>query len=217
MPAPIAVAAAWIGKLGLAAKIGLFVGGQVLLSTVERALISRGTQGAQVPPLQRRTVTTTGGVTPRRILYGSPWTGGQVVFRRAVAPEKLSYWTVYAIAGHEIDGFTSLVLDDYPLIDLTSELDGSGDVTDSAFVDADGNKLVRVKLFTGTDDQTADTELVSAFPGIWTADHRLRGVAYLAIRITLDTTETAQSDPDADVWENGLPQRMLVKVRGKKV
>lgn len=41
---------------------------------------------------------------------------------------------------------------------------------------------VSVHEHLGTDDQTADSFLTTAFPGRWTAEHRLRGIAYVAAK-----------------------------------
>lgn len=42
------------------------------------------------------------------------------------------------------------------------------------------NSRVSVHVHLGTDDQTADSFLTSAFPGRWTSAHRLRGITYVA-------------------------------------
>lgn len=61
----------------------------------------------------------------------------------------------------------------------------------------------RVRWVLGTDDQAAFADLITQFPGVWTADHRGRGVAYLV----------AELDYDPDVYPNG-PPRVSVVPRG---
>lgn len=67
--------------------------------------------------------------------------------------------------------------------------------------------LVRVKSYLGTSTQTADTGLIADSGGKWTSAHRLRGLAYLYIKI----------EYDQDVFGAvGLPDFSAV-VRGHKV
>ena len=58
----------------------------------------------------------------------------------------------------------------------------------------------RLRWVLGTDDQAAFADLITQFPGQWTADHRGRGVAYLV----------AELDFDPDVYPNGPPRISVV-------
>lgn len=58
----------------------------------------------------------------------------------------------------------------------------------------------------GAADQAADAALVAAFPNEWTANHRLRGRAYVYVKL----------DFDENWWPSGIPNIKAV-VRGKKV
>lgn len=67
--------------------------------------------------------------------------------------------------------------------------------------------LVRIKKHLGTTTQTDDADLVAESDGIWTTDHRARGVTYLYVRL----------EWDQEVFGSiGLPNISAV-VRGKKV
>ena len=67
--------------------------------------------------------------------------------------------------------------------------------------------LVQIKAYLGTSTQTADAGLISASAGKWTTDHRLRGLAYLYVRM----------EYDQDLFGAiGLPNVSAV-VRGRKV
>lgn len=67
--------------------------------------------------------------------------------------------------------------------------------------------LVRVRKYLGTSTQTADADLVAESGGKWTAAHRLRGIAYLYVRLQYDQ----------DVFgASGRPD-VLALVRGRKV
>ena len=67
-------------------------------------------------------------------------------------------------------------------------------------------RLIRVKTHNGSTDQTADSSLVNESGGKWTSEHRLRGVAYLYIRLGFD----------ADSFPNGIPV-ITSTVKGKKL
>lgn len=68
------------------------------------------------------------------------------------------------------------------------------------------NSFMRVKKHLGTDAQTADSDLVAESGGQWTANHRLRGIAYIYVRLEYDER----------VFPTGIPNFKAV-VRGKKV
>lgn len=68
------------------------------------------------------------------------------------------------------------------------------------------NSFVRVKKHLGADDQTADSDLVAESGGQWTTAHRLRGIAYLYVRLEFDER----------VFPSGIPNIKAV-VRGKKL
>lgn len=63
----------------------------------------------------------------------------------------------------------------------------------------------RIKKHLGAADQAADPDLVAEVAE-WTSAHRLRGIAYIYVRLTWDP----------DVWPNGIPN-IKARVRGKKV
>lgn len=46
--------------------------------------------------------------------------------------------------------------------------------------------LARIKTYLGTADQLADADLIAASGGKWTANHRLRGLAYSYVRLEYD-------------------------------
>jgi hypothetical protein len=94
---------------------------------------------------------------------------------------------VIAIAGHEIDAVESVYFND----ELSS---------DSKFA---GYETITAHL--GAADQIADADLVALGFG-WTSAHRLRGVAYLYVKLTYS----------GDVYPRGIPNIKAV-IRGKKL
>jgi hypothetical protein len=72
---------------------------------------------------------------------------------------------------------------------------------------ANSESYVKVKKYLGTANQTADPELVTAIGSArWTSAHRLRGIAYLYVRL----------EWEPDLYETGIPN-ITAGVDGKKV
>lgn len=86
------------------------------------------------------------------------------------------------------------------------ELLGQKDIIISYFTLAEVGSYIRVKKHLGTDDQAADADLVAESDGLWTTNHRLRGIAYLYVRLEFNP----------DVFPTGVPNIKAV-VRGRKV
>ena len=123
-------------------------------------------------------------------------TGGARVFDATTGTDNVQLHRVLAFAGHEIESFEQIYINDE-----VATIDGSGNVTSPSRYSG----LVTIKEHLGTADQAADSSLVSAVSG-WTGDHRLRGIAYLYVKLTYDT----------DAFPNGVPEVSAV-IKGKKV
>ena len=64
---------------------------------------------------------------------------------------------------------------------------------------------VRIKTHLGSDDQVADEDLVNEVTE-WTTDHRLRGIAYIYVKLKYDN----------EAFPNGIPN-ISATIRGKKL
>lgn len=156
-------------------------------STTRGGATSRGYQS----------VNQLGTTLPHQVIYGETRIGGAIFYQTLTSSgsNQDRLHRLIAFAGHEIDSYQAIYLDDEQVT-----LDGSGNVTaPSQYVGK-----VRIKQYLGTDAQTADSDLVSEV-GEWTSDHRARGVAYLYVRFQ-----------DAAAFPNGAPT-VTALVRGKKV
>ena len=102
---------------------------------------------------------------------------------------------VVEVAPHEIDSIGEIWLNDYSI--PVDHLDGSGVVNTGRY---DG--LVRIKKHLGTDAQTADSDLVSEVSE-WTTNHRLRGIAYIYIRLEWDEDKFPTGVPNVSAWIKG--------------
>jgi len=149
-------------------------------------------------------VTASGSALDHQIIYGETRVGGARVFDVSTGAGNRFLHRVLVFAGHEVEGFTEVYLNDYRLtVNLTTGAVTSatnGEETTSRF-----NDFVRVIARNGTDDQAAIPEMVSEISE-WTTAHRLRGLAYLYVRL----------DFDADTFPNGLPE-ITATVKGRKV
>jgi hypothetical protein len=146
---------------------------------------------------------TSGSAIDHQIIYGETKVGGVRIYDSSTGSKNKFLNRVIAFAGHEIDSYQKIYLND----DLVT-LDSSGNVTSPSRYKG----LVRIKRYLGTETQTADAQLISETSGLavakgrWTTNHRLQGIAYLYVRFTYD----------ADAFPNGVPDVSAV-IRGKKV
>lgn len=131
-----------------------------------------------------------------QIIYGRTRVGGVRVYSEETDNAKYLH-KIIAIAGHEVQSFDEVYLND----ELVA-LDGSGMVTSPGHYAG----LVRIKLYLGEATQVADADLVAESAGLWTTAHRLQGIAYIYARFEFD----------ADAYPNGEPVITAV-IKGRKV
>lgn len=120
------------------------------------------------------------------VIYGERLVGGTRVFVATSGSDNEYLYIALVLCEGEVDSIGDVYIND--VISTDDQFDG----------------LVTINKYTGTDSQTADTTFVDASIG-WTSDHRLRGLAYMAIRLKYDR----------DAF-SGIPTITAV-VRGKKV
>jgi hypothetical protein len=145
-----------------------------------------------------------GTVEPRRIIYGEmkvsgmnvipPWTSG---------PGNKYLQQVIAVAGHEVTAIPTVYFGQ-DAIAGSSISAVTGVATDGKVVSGPYANLAWIRRYLGTTAQTADYILTTAFTA-WTANHRGREVAYLALQYEL-------SDK---VYQSGRPD-IACLVQGKK-
>jgi hypothetical protein len=177
--------------LGVLAAIGF--GAQFALGAALRALtpkpsLSGANRGYQV--------NTRGSALDHQIIYGEVRVGGAVVYDEATGTNNKYLHRIIAVAGHEINSFEDIYINDE-----IATIDGSGNVTSPSQY----NGKIRINTHLGASDQVADAVLV-AESAKWTSEHRLRGIAYMYVRMEFD----------ADAFPNGVPT-FTATVKGKKV
>lgn len=195
---------------GLASATGALVTGATLMggSFLTHALISTAIGGA-INALTPKpsfasaqaaasgyTTTTTNSTASHQIIYGRTKVAGVRVFDAANGGSNSNLHRVIAFTGHEIDSFDEIYLNDELLT-----LNASGAVTSPSRYAG----YVVIKKHLGSPNQLADTALIAENVG-WTANHRLRGIAYLYVKLVYNQ----------DVFPNGIPEITAV-IKGKKV
>lgn len=153
------------------------------------------------PSLADRTQMVRSPIAARQIIYGTTRVSGVVVYMSTTGTKNEYLHLVIALAGHEVEEIGDVYFND------ELAFSGSG-LTPSATGRFASVATISKNL--GSDTQAADASLVSATSGLtngkWTTSHRLRGIAYVYVRLTW-------SD---QVWTGGIPSISAI-VKGKKV
>jgi hypothetical protein len=140
-----------------------------------------------IPPLN---VTLRGTIEPRHIILGKRRAGGVLVFYGATSSGGNTndlLWYVIVYAGHQVAGMGDVWIDT-ERIDSADIGVSTGEVTGGKFTAS-----VWVWKHLGTDGQVVDANIDSAFAE-FTADHRLRGLAYAVVKLKR-SSEVFQSAP----------------------
>lgn len=184
-----------VGSGLLAGTLGAFalrLGGSLLLSAASRALAKR-------PPTQGLQVTSRSAVAPRDLVYGVVRKGGTIVFLDTNGEDNRYLDMVIVLAANRVKSIGKVYFDGRLAFDAgssvpTADFGGSGS----------GQKAwIARKL--GDADQTSVGAFVAGFgSGKWTAVHRLRGCAHVAVRLRYD----------AKRFPNGLPN-VTADIEGK--
>lgn len=146
--------------------------------------------------LSGRTVTVRDPVAARQIIYGQAKVGGVILFAGASGTNNEYLNLAIALAGHEVEEIGDVYFDD------ELALTGGGSSASGRFA---GYAEIYKKL--GGDSQTVETNLQTEMTaGVWTNDHRLRGIAYIYVRL--------KHNPD--IFAAGVPNITAI-VKGKKV
>lgn len=179
------------------------------LSAASNALVGRPRQAGG----GSREIVIKTTVAPRGIVYGEVTCGGVLVFMGTTGSQNEYLDFVIAIAGHQIYSITDVWFDDTKIVnaDIGSGAAGGGAVGGSGdYRVRDGVTVAYVYKYLGTSAQTASPQLTAPiFTGYteWTANHRLRGCAYVHIRLRRNSK----------AYETGPPQNFRFHVKGALV
>ena len=160
------------------------------LSIVSRALAPRPNIGAQMRGITQTTREPAG---TRKIIYGKMRVGGQVVFISHSGDDNKYLHMAIVFASHEIQAYDEIWFNDKKIWTLTGGFQ------------SDWGTYVTIDRKFGTATQAASSNLTSANV-LWTSNHKLSGMAYIAFRL----------EWNQDKFPQGVPNITAV-VRGKKV
>ena len=147
-------------------------------------------------------------IVSHKLIYGQAKVSGPIIYA-ASSGRNRDLNLIIAIAGHEIESYDAFYIGDELVVmedvnDRTVD-PGRQEILLTA-VSGRFRSKIYITPFYGTDSQTASTTLAHEVGSTeWTTAHRLRGIAYLYVRLIRD---------DA-VFPNGVPQIRAV-VKGKK-
>jgi hypothetical protein len=147
------------------------------------------------------------------VIYGERLTGGTRVFMETSGTDNTYLYMAIVMAEGEINDITEIRVDDKVVTFASGFSDGTEievDSSDANFYKANptvegssAESLIRLEPHYGTDGQSAST-LLSTLTN-WTANHKLSGLCYLAIRFKWNS----------DAF-TGVP-KVQAKIQGKKV
>ena len=143
------------------------------------------------------------------IVYGQRTVGGTRVLVSTNGDTNQYLYVAIVISEGQINSLENLTIDDQA-VGLTSYAHG-------VVADADSSSKfkdrLKVQFFDGRDDQVSSSLLQEA-PG-WGSDHRLRGLAYLALRYEWKEIKT-QDDQKNNPYTGGVPI-VKAEIKGKKI
>lgn len=129
---------------------------------------------------------------PHRWIYGEVVVSGPVLANFSWGDNNGSLGIVLGLAGHEVDSISDIWLND--------ELETLGKYN------LGGTDWAQFNPHLGSSTQTADPSLMAVVPSLWTTNHRLQGITYLACFLYWNRS----------VWVTGAPN-IKAKVKGRKV
>lgn len=133
------------------------------------------------------------------VVYGTRLLGGTRVFLETSGTDNQYLYGALVLCEGEINDITEIRVDDSAVTFSASIANGTTITSnDSRF-----GTTIQVQPFFGADDQVASSLLTTL--SNWGSNHRLRGVAYLAFRITWDNDKYT-----------GIP-KIQAKVQGRKI
>lgn len=143
-----------------------------------------------------RSVASRSAEAPWQIVYGNARVGGTIVFISTDQAESGEFLhVVVVLAAHKIESVDKLFLDGKEVT-----FGGGGIYVDPRWGSGEYTERVFMAAELGDPDQVAQSDLVAQsaalFPGKWTTEHRLRGLAYAYLILKFDP----------EIFANGFPE-----------
>lgn len=156
--------------------------------------------GAFATAMRDRKQVLRSAVVSRRYIYGQCMVSGPLIYVYSNGENNKYVYLVIALAGHQVQEIGDVYLGDKLLTDAVYTKTVHHDEVGHYETDENGTwwtvdapaydtteSLVTVTRYLGTADQAAHQELIDVSGGDWTINHRLRGVAYIVVRLEYDS------------------------------
>lgn len=183
----VAISSATIIASAAVAGVGAFIN-TLLTKPIDATVENFGTKVAGMSP-----------IAPRQVVYGLARVGGTIVYMdtKGGATDKPNLHLIVAIAGHEIQSIEKIFLNNVELTTTTSDISGETvyTVTNSDFTNTDNEnnhgsgRLIRYVQGLGADNQDIGGYTIAQTD--FTADHDLKGVAYVHFHMIYDQSKLA--------------------------
>ena len=208
MPQAIAVTV-WIALMDVGLSVAVAQAVMTVLTFIATTAASMAASKLLAPKspsyadssLVNRNQTVRSPIAARQIIYGQCKVGGTLVYISTTGTKNEYLHLVIAFAGHEVEKIGAIYFNDEEAL---AEND-PGSAATGRFA---GYADIFKKL--GSDTQTVQTDLETATAsltdGKWTSNHRLRGIAYVYVKLIWSE----------QVWASGIPNITAV-IKGKKV
>ncbi len=196
----------FIGIFGMSYDMPSFTGGENFEASLQGITVNKQSNVAKIP-----------------VVYGERKIGGVRVFVGSGDTDNKYLYICLAVAEGEIDSFQGIYINDERQELSSFATGGVRTVNKTKFGGGDSSFYVNgasrasFEFFTGSEDQSASSLLKEH--NLWTDDHRLRGVAYVACRFEWVKAEFDQENEGEQTVFNpwgGIPTINVI-VRGKKV
>jgi hypothetical protein len=161
---------------------------------------------------RQRTVKST--TEAQKVIYGEALVSGPISYIGLKGTNNKDLYQVISLAGHEVNAITDVHFDSQVIANASI---GGGSANGGA-VSGIFSGYATINKHLGLSTETADSLLTTAFgpasgtpaSSQYTSNHRGDGIAYLAMKWTLD-------EDSAELWEKYSPQNVKALVQGKKV
>jgi hypothetical protein len=184
--------------LGIVVVAGITVGQILYAAIVVASVIYSRQQAKKAKRAAQNALAQSGGFTltsrdssaPRRVIYGTQRVGGTFLYMGASGDKNEYLHMIIALAGHRVSGIGDIYFDD-ELVATDASGNAMGRLADFAYVEkhlGDPDQLASAALIQGvgrTENEIngAGEEMEVFYEGEWTSEHRLRGIAYLYVRL----------------------------------
>ena len=186
------------------ASLAMFSSAAFWTSVAITAAVMAGAQALSAPPkmpsftdfvgeLQGRTQMIKQPTVPRRVIYGKARVSGVLGYVESTNDDQ-NLHMIIMLAGHEVNSIGEIYVNDEAVT-----LDGNGNVT----APSKYSSKIRILKHLGSNDQSADSVLINESNGKWTDQHRLRGIAYIYVKLIFDRNAFPQGIPNVSALVEG--------------